>query len=122
MCGAYGFSIHDAKEVYDRFDVVNQLDDLHAALNLRPGQLNPVITSHSPNRISRMFWGLIPHWAKDEKRKFSTINAKAETAAELPTYRDAVSTASAASCRPLAFMNRTRSTTKNSPSPGITSD
>ena len=34
-----------------------------------------------------MFWGLIPHWAKDEKRKFSTINAKAETAAELPTYR-----------------------------------
>jgi putative SOS response-associated peptidase YedK len=35
-----------------------------------------------------MFWGLIPHWAKDEKRKFSTINAKAETAAELPTYRD----------------------------------
>jgi len=36
-----------------------------------------------------MFWGLIPHWAKDEKRKFSTINAKAETAAERPTYRDA---------------------------------
>jgi hypothetical protein len=28
MCGAYGFSIHDAKDVYDRFAVVNQLDDL----------------------------------------------------------------------------------------------
>jgi putative SOS response-associated peptidase YedK len=88
MCGAYGFSIHDAKDVYDRFATVNQLDDLRPRFNLRPGQLNPVITSHSPNRISRMFWGLIPHWAKDEKRKFSTINAKAETAAELPTYRD----------------------------------
>ena len=88
MCGAYGFSIHDAKEVYDRFAVVNRLDDLHARYNLRPGQLNPAITIHSPNRMSRMFWGLIPHWAKDEKRKFSTINAKAETAAELPTYRD----------------------------------
>jgi putative SOS response-associated peptidase YedK len=61
MCGAYGFSIHDAKEVYDRFAVVNRLDDLHAHYNLRPGQLNPVITSHSPTRISRMFWGLIPH-------------------------------------------------------------
>jgi putative SOS response-associated peptidase YedK len=88
MCGAYGFSIHDAKDVYDRFATVNQLNDLRPWFNLRPGQLNPVITSHSPNRISRMFWGLIPHWAKDEKRKFSTINAKAETAAELPTYRD----------------------------------
>ena len=88
MCGAYGFSIDDAKEVYDRFAVVNQLEDLHPRFNLRPGQLNPVITRHSPNQISRMFWGLIPHWAKDEKRKFSTINAKAETVAELPTYRD----------------------------------
>ena len=87
MCGAYGFSIHDAKEVYERFHIANQLEDLQPRFNLRPGQLNPVITSHSPNRISRMFWGLIPHWAKDEKRKFSTINAKAETAAELPTYR-----------------------------------
>jgi putative SOS response-associated peptidase YedK len=67
---------------------VNQLDDWQARYNLRPGQLNPVITRHSPNRISRMFWGLIPHWAKDQTRRFSTINAKAETAAELPTYRD----------------------------------
>ena len=25
MCGAYGFSVKDAKEVYDRFEVVNQL-------------------------------------------------------------------------------------------------
>jgi putative SOS response-associated peptidase YedK len=88
MCGAYGFSIHDAKEVYERFQVVNPLEDLQPRFNLRPGQLNPVITRHSPNRISRMFWGLIPHWAKDEKRKFSTINAKAETVAELPTYRE----------------------------------
>jgi len=88
MCGAYGFSIQDAKEVYARFEVVNQLEDLHARFNLRPGQLNPVITSHSPNHISRMFWGLIPHWAKDEKSKYRTINAKAETVAELPTYRE----------------------------------
>jgi putative SOS response-associated peptidase YedK len=88
MCGAYGFSIYDAKEVYNRFQIANPLEDLQPRFNLRPGQLNPVITSHSPNRISRMFWGLIPHWARDEKRKFSTINAKAETVAELPMYRE----------------------------------
>ena len=35
---------------------------------IAPGQMNPVVTSHSPNEISRMFWGLIPHWAKDNSR------------------------------------------------------
>ena len=87
MCGAYGFSVKDAKEVYDRFEVVNSLEDLKARWNVRPGQMNPVITSHSPNQISRMFWGLIPHWAKDKSFAYKTINARAETVAELSTYK-----------------------------------
>jgi putative SOS response-associated peptidase YedK len=87
MCGAYGFSVKDAKEVYDRFEVVNQLEDLKARWNVRPGQMNPVITSASPNRISRMFWGLIPFWAKDNKSSFKTINARAETVESAASYR-----------------------------------
>jgi putative SOS response-associated peptidase YedK len=50
--------------------------------------MNPVITSHSPNRISRMFWGLIPHWAKDKSFAYKTINARAETVTTLPTYKE----------------------------------
>ena len=88
MCGAYGFSVNDAKEVYDRFEVVNTLEDLKARWNVRPGQMNPVITSHSPNQISRMFWGLIPHWAKDKSFAYKTINARAETVASLATYKE----------------------------------
>ncbi len=88
MCGAYGFSVKDAKDVYDRFEVVNQLEDFKPRWNLRPGQMNPVITSHSPNKISRMFWGLIPHWAKDKSFAYKTINARAETVAKLPTFRE----------------------------------
>src|SRR4029434_10197952 len=88
MCGAYGFSVKDAKEVYDLFEVVNTLEDFKPRWNVRPGQMNPVITSASPNQISRMFWGLIPHWAKDKTAAFKTINARAETVAEKPTYRD----------------------------------
>ena len=42
MCGAYGFTIKDAKEVYDRFEVVNALEDLKPRWNVRPGQMNPV--------------------------------------------------------------------------------
>jgi putative SOS response-associated peptidase YedK len=88
MCGAYGFSVKDAREVYDRFEVVNTLEDFKPRWNVRPGQMNPVITSHSPNRISRMFWGLIPHWAKDKSFAYKTINARAETVATLATYKE----------------------------------
>ena len=88
MCGRYGFSVRDAKEVYERFDVYNELTDLTARYNIAPGQINPVITSHSPNEISRMFWGLIPHWAKDDSFKYKTINARAETVAKLATFRE----------------------------------
>lgn len=87
MCGAYSFTVREAKNVYDRFEVVNALPYLTPRWNVRPGQMNPVITTHSPKQISRMFWGLIPHWARDDKRKYHTINAKAETVATLPTYR-----------------------------------
>jgi len=34
-------------------------------------------------------WGLIPMWAKDEKIGYRTINARADTVAEKPSFRDA---------------------------------
>jgi len=36
-----------------------------------------------------MRWGLIPYWAKDSKIGFSTINARAETLATSPAFREA---------------------------------
>ena len=87
MCGRYGFSVKDAKEVYERFDIVNTLDDFTPRWNIAPGQMNPVITVHSPKRISRMFWGLIPFWAKEQNIKFSTINARDDKVATSPVYR-----------------------------------
>lgn len=88
MCGRYGFSVKNAKEVYNRFEVVNELSDLRSRYNLAPGQMNPVITSHSPNQIQYMFWGLIPHFAHDENYKYTTINAKAETVDKLSSFRE----------------------------------
>ena len=35
-----------------------------------------------------MKWGLIPHWAKDASVATSTINAKSETVATKPAFRD----------------------------------
>ena len=35
-----------------------------------------------------MRWGLLPHWAKDEKISFSTFNARAEEFTTKPAFRD----------------------------------
>jgi putative SOS response-associated peptidase YedK len=36
-----------------------------------------------------MRWGLLPHWAKDEKIAYSTFNARAEEFTGKPAFRDA---------------------------------
>lgn len=36
-----------------------------------------------------MKWGLIPHWAKDDKIQYSTHNARSEEFTTKPAFRDA---------------------------------
>lgn len=79
--------VKDARELRDRFETINTLADLSLRYNIAPGQMNPVITRHSPNRIDLMFWGLIPPWARDDSFKFKTINARAEGIENKPVYR-----------------------------------
>jgi hypothetical protein len=45
MCGRYGFSVKNAKDVYERFDTYNELEDFKPRYNIAPGQL----TRSSPN-------------------------------------------------------------------------
>jgi len=71
MCGAYGFSVKDAKEVYDRFNIENTLENFKPRFNVRPGQMNPVITAQDHNEISRMFWGLLYGGPLCQDRKIS---------------------------------------------------
>ena len=50
----------------------------------------PVITADNPGEIDMYHWGLIPFWAKDDKIKKMTLNAKIETVSEKPAYRNCV--------------------------------
>ena len=48
------------------------------------------IRSVDGERVPKMMkWGLIPHWAKDDKLQYSTFNARAEEFTTKPTFRDA---------------------------------
>jgi putative SOS response-associated peptidase YedK len=51
----------------------------------------PVIIANSPRRIVLMRWGLIPHWAKDEKTAYKMINARVETLTQRPAFRGLLS-------------------------------
>ena len=56
--------------------------------NIAPGQSVPVLRQVGDGlELVSLRWGLIPFWAKDEKIKYRTINARAETVAEKPAYR-----------------------------------
>lgn len=88
MCGAYGFSVKDAKEVYNRFDIENTLEGFRPRWNIRPGQMNPVIFMRENIEIMYMFWTFIPHWAKDKNLKYSTINARDDKVTESSVYKD----------------------------------
>ena len=58
--------------------------------NIAPATPSWVIASDGRGgaKAGPMRWGLVPHWAPDAKGGFSTINARIETAAEKPAFRD----------------------------------
>jgi putative SOS response-associated peptidase YedK len=89
MCGRFTFQPTEA--VYARFQISNRLDGLVARYNIAPGQMVPVIIGQSPRRIVLRRWGLIPHWAKNEKTAYNMINARVETLAQRPAFRGLLS-------------------------------
>jgi putative SOS response-associated peptidase YedK len=89
MCGRFTFQ--PAEDFYERFHIINRLDSLMPRYNIAPGQMVPVIIANSPRQVVRMRWGLIPHWAKDEKTAYKMINARVETLTQKPAFRGLLS-------------------------------
>ena len=85
-------------------------DDWNPRYNIAPTQSVPVIRQNPKDSIrefSMMRWGLIPHCAKDPSIATNTINAKSETAATKPAFRDPLNSGGA--CSPqMGFMNGER--------------
>jgi putative SOS response-associated peptidase YedK len=60
--------------------------------NITPSQNVLAIRFNTETRertLDQLRWGLIPHWAKDQKIAYRTINARAETVDKAPTFRQA---------------------------------
>ena len=89
MCGRYRLS-RRKQLVEEYFDASGDVD-WTPRYNIAPTQPVPVIRQHpkEPSRVfSLMRWGLIPSWAKDMSGAAGMINARSETAATKPAFRD----------------------------------
>ena len=90
MCGRYRLS-RRKQIIEEYFGSAPWDDDWSPRYNIAPTQQVPVIRQHPKEpirQVSLMRWGLIPHWTKDLSVATSTINAKSETAATKPAFRD----------------------------------
>lgn len=90
MCGRF---TNKAKpeEIEKEFHVKISQDNLFKPrYNIAPTQIIPAILESDGERIiNGLKWGLIPHWSKDDSFAAKLINARAETLAEKPSFRDA---------------------------------
>jgi putative SOS response-associated peptidase YedK len=92
MCGRYKLS-RRKQIVEEYFDTVSGEEDWVPRYNVAPTHSVPVIRQNpkEPTReLSLMRWGLIPSWAKDSSAAARMINARSETAATKPAFRDAL--------------------------------
>ena len=92
MCGRYSLYA-DYRTLLDRFGIEEssiEETDYTASYNIAPSQeVLAVVNDGTKNRLGFLKWGLIPPWAKDAKIGYKMINARAETAAEKPSFRHA---------------------------------
>jgi putative SOS response-associated peptidase YedK len=92
MCGRYA-SFLPADALRALFQTVNATPNWQPTWNMAPTRDAPVVRLHPENRarhLDLLRWGLVPHWAKDPKSVRQPINARSETAASAPMFRDAM--------------------------------
>ncbi len=91
MCGR--FTLKAKVRDLERFFAAMALVDLEPRYNIAPMQ--PVLIARSDRDSNQRLlhyvsWGLVPRWAKDPAMGAKLFNARSETAAEKPSFKDAL--------------------------------
>ena len=87
MCGRYNL-ISNLTVLGARFQFDATQLTLEAAYNVAPTQDVLTVVGGESRRAGFMRWGLIPFWAKNRSIGSRMINARAETVADKPSFRD----------------------------------
>ncbi len=94
MCGRFTLTT-SPDELQAAFDWLKMPPEMSEAqggrprYNIAPTQPVAVVPNDGFNRLDYFTWGLVPSWAKDPNIGSRMINARAETLAEKPSFRNA---------------------------------
>jgi putative SOS response-associated peptidase YedK len=89
MCGRYTLT-SPGEVIAELFELVD-VPEVLPHYNLAPTQEAAVVrvaAPGAPRRLDYLRWGLIPYWATDPAIGNRMINARAESVADKPAYRD----------------------------------
>ncbi|MEL7625480.1 MAG: SOS response-associated peptidase [Anaerolineaceae bacterium] len=87
MCGRFTMAI-DSDDLRTQLALGQMPLDWEKRYNVAPSQDVPTVINPESRNVLWMKWGLVPFWAKDPSIGFKMINARAETVAEKPSYRN----------------------------------
>ena len=91
MCGRFAL-YRDSKELAEHFNLEGT-PEARPRYNIAPSQKSLIVRAHPETghrELAALRWGLVPHWAKDAKVGYSLINARSETAATKPAFRESM--------------------------------
>jgi putative SOS response-associated peptidase YedK len=90
MCGRFAI-FSPVQQLIEAFGLSAAPDELPPRYNAAPGQQLPVVLARgAERRCGLMRWGLVPFWADDPKIGNRLINARAETLATKPSFKNAL--------------------------------
>jgi putative SOS response-associated peptidase YedK len=91
VCGRFGlFVTPEVLEEYFSLTDFTAAPSSSPRYNLTPGQAVAVVREHEGRRrLDTLQWGLIPFWAKDATIGRKLINARLDTVATKPAFREA---------------------------------
>ncbi len=91
MCGRYQLVL-PLEEVLALFEADSESEPFPPRYNIAPTQPIHVVraVSGGARALSLMRWGFLPGWVKEPQKFPLLINARAETAAEKPAFRNAL--------------------------------
>ncbi len=89
MCGRYAF--FSPAEAVRRTFALDDVPELEPRYNIAPTQHVPAVRAaeEGARSFSLLHWGLVPKWAKERAIGNRMINARSETLAEKPSFREA---------------------------------
>jgi len=93
MCGRYAIFGPTSRKNREALEFLDRQLDFASTYNAAPTQQLPVyrVTTRRGRELLPLRWGLVPYWAKNAAIGAKMINARGDTLAEKPAFREAFS-------------------------------